>query len=336
MPTQAQLDRLAAAVEEIKRLGGLLDDQEASIQQAFARFVGDATSPQVMEEVLARLEAGDVEGALSIMDSFIRRLGSAITQAFQTAGYAEAAALAPAVAELFPALGVSFDPFYPRAAQLMATSLLSFIQEFSDAQREATRAALVASYQSGEGIRATAAAFRDSIGLTKSQLEAVANYRTALESGTREALDRQLRDRRFDPTVSRAAREGEPLSNAQVERMVEAYRRRFLAYRAETIARTQSTRVTSQARREAFTQTLEQAGLGTDWAERTWRGIRDTRERNTHLAMEGQTRSFDAPFNSPSGARLLYPGDPSAPAAEVVNCRCVEVYRIKSRAEVAA
>ncbi|MDB5724627.1 MAG: putative head morphosis protein, partial [Novosphingobium sp.] len=48
----------------------------------------------------------------------------------------------------------------------------------------------------------------------------------------------------------------------------------------------------------------------------------DKRVRDTHRGMNHQTVGQNESFVSPSGARLRYPGDPLAPAAEIINCRC--------------
>jgi uncharacterized protein with gpF-like domain len=84
-----------------------------------------------------------------------------------------------------------------------------------------------------------------------------------------------------------------------------------------------------------MTQTMAQTGLTADQVIGTWVSTKDNRTRETHRGMDGQSRPFGVPFDSPSGAKLLYPGDPSAPAEEVVNCRCHRVFRIQ-RMDLAA
>jgi hypothetical protein len=51
--------------------------------------------------------------------------------------------------------------------------------------------------------------------------------------------------------------------------------------------------------------------------------------------MDGQERGLNEPFDSPSGAQLMYPGDPDAPAEEVINCRCAVLISFKSTAPTA-
>ncbi|MDO8614630.1 MAG: phage minor head protein, partial [Dehalococcoidia bacterium] len=158
------------------------------------------------------------------------------------------------------------------------------------------------------------------------QRQTVANYRRLLEVGDAAALDRELRDRRFLPpdSPSRLAfLEGEPLGARRIDRMVGQYRSGLLQLRAETIARTEALRTASLARQEALAQVLEQVEMPRDRVVRVWRATQDERTRDTHAEMDGQERGLDEPFESPSGAILMYPGDPAAPPAEVINCRCV-------------
>tara|TARA_R110002167_G_scaffold30123_9_gene99926 strand:+ start:456 stop:2069 length:1614 start_codon:yes stop_codon:yes gene_type:complete len=56
--------------------------------------------------------------------------------------------------------------------------------------------------------------------------------------------------------------------------------------------------------------------------EKSWLSSTDSRTRRTHLRADGQTVLMDEPFIV-GGERMDRPLDPSADAAEVVNCRCV-------------
>lgn len=58
------------------------------------------------------------------------------------------------------------------------------------------------------------------------------------------------------------------------------------------------------------------------WKYKTWHTRADFRVRPTHQGMNGQQVLIDSKFVSPSGATLMYPGDPTAPLEESANCRC--------------
>lgn len=329
----APLAKASKLDEELDRLDALLLRQERRIREAFAAFVRDVKSPGVVSEIVALLQAGDTEAALQIVDTYVTRMGAVIPRIFQDAAIAEAAVLAADLARIAPRVAIAFDPTDVAAADLMRRASLEFVREFTDKQREAVRQAVTRSMISGAGPTATARAFRDAIGLTAYQEGVVERYRVLLERGSSEALDRDLRDKRFDGTIRRSLRERKPLEPAQVDRMVERYRERMLKSRAETIATTEGTRVTSEARDEAFRQAAEASGLDLSLVDEIWNSTRDQRTRETHRAMNRQVRPFGVAFDSPSGAQLRYPGDPLAPAAEVIRCRCHKTRRIRQEGQ---
>lgn len=315
---------------ERARIEALIAQAEAEIRRAFARFLADVRSGAVRQQVRRVLESSGVEAALNVIDAHVARLGAALTSIFQRVGASEAAVLASRFKLDRAAVVVSFDPTNPRAAELMRTSRLEFVREMTRLQREATRAAVTDALRAGYGPAKTAASFYDSIGLTEYQRRAVANYRRLLEAGDAAALNRDLRDRRFDSSVRAAAESGEPLGAAKIDRMVDRYCDRYLRYRAETIARTEAHRVVGQARLEATEQVVEEAGISRDRVVRTWATTEDKRTRDSHSAMNGQQRGLDEPYDSPYGSRFMFPGDGSlgADASELVNCRCTEYIEV--------
>lgn len=310
---------------EAQRLDRLAARLEAKIHAAFVRFLRACNDPVVIARVADLLERGDVNGALAVIDSHIRVFGTIIPDIFRDAAVAETAA---AAGQIGAAVGIGFDPGLPEAAALMRASQLEFVQRFTDSQREATRIALSNALEAGQPPTAAAAVFQSSIGLAPVQVLQVARYRQALERASATALDRQMRDMRFDPIVEAAVESGEPIAPAKINQMVEAYRRRSIAFRATTIARTEALRVMSEAQEAAMRQIMRQADISQNQVEQTWIANDDERTRNTHVHLNGQKQPLGSPFISISGARLRYPGDPLAPAEEVVNCRCRRVFRV--------
>lgn len=53
-----------------------------------------------------------------------------------------------------------------------------------------------------------------------------------------------------------------------------------------------------------------------------WLAVLDERTRHDHRLMDHQVQEVDHPFEAPSGETIRFPGDPSAPAYLVYNCRC--------------
>src|SRR5690606_26004073 len=61
---------------------------------------------------------------------------------------------------------------------------------------------------------------------------------------------------------------------------------------------------------------------GTESVAKTWLTVGDSRVRPSHRALHGTTVGVDEAFDV-GGASLAYPHDPSGPASETINCRCV-------------
>ena len=56
-----------------------------------------------------------------------------------------------------------------------------------------------------------------------------------------------------------------------------------------------------------------------------WVSTNDDRTRETHALMNGETVPIDEPFSN----GLMYPADPSGEPAEVYNCRCTMIVKVK-------
>jgi uncharacterized protein with gpF-like domain len=56
----------------------------------------------------------------------------------------------------------------------------------------------------------------------------------------------------------------------------------------------------------------------------------DERVRPSHQKMHGQKTGINSAWSLPGGAKLMFPGDSSGPAGEVINCRCLETVDMTS------
>lgn len=90
------------------------------------------------------------------------------------------------------------------------------------------------------------------------------------------------------------------------------------ASRAQTIARTES----HQASQVAATETAKASGIT---MKKEWVASKGERTREDHAEVDGQTVEMDQPFNV-GGELLMFPGDPSGSAKNVINCRCAVVF----------
>lgn len=322
--------RKDALADEKARLEQLLAKMEKKVADAFRTFIQETTSEATVAEVVRLVERGHINSALNIVDSRVAQLAGSITNVFQDAATAEAVALVQQVVGTVP-ISITFDPTNPRAAALMRQERLEFIREFSDEQRTVVRDVIANGLQTGEGMRQIAAGFRASIGLTQAQLDTVENYRRLLQRGSADALQRALRDRRFDGSVQRAVDGVKPLTPDQIDKMVERYRQRMLAYRAENIARSEAGRALSLGRDEAMQQNIDSGAVNPDLIDQKWATILDGRERPSHEAMDGQVQPWGKPFISGAGYQLRYPHDPQAPGSETIGCRCSKLFVIRKK-----
>lgn len=80
--------------------------------------------------------------------------------------------------------------------------------------------------------------------------------------------------------------------------------------RARTIAGTE----VQVANQTGIFEGYRQAGAGI----KIWVAISDGRTRESHVMVDGEEKPIDVPFSN----GLMYPGDPTGSASEVINCRC--------------
>jgi hypothetical protein len=166
------------------------------------------------------------------------------------------------------------------------------------------------------------------VGLTTQQESWVANTRRDLNNLDERYFTRELRDKRFDRIVARSIADGRKLPAETIDKIVTAYKNNALRYRGENIARTEAIQSLNRSEWEAHMQAVDIGALNRRDVRRHWDAAMDGRTRWSHAAMDRTYQDngvgLDEPFVSPSGARLMFPGDTSlgAPAEEVVNCRC--------------
>jgi hypothetical protein len=85
--------------------------------------------------------------------------------------------------------------------------------------------------------------------------------------------------------------------------------------RSLVIARTESTKTANFG--------INMGAESSDYeVQKFWINTRDARTRPSHLAMTKDRIALNQPFMV-GDVRMMYPGEVGAPAAEVVNCRCV-------------
>lgn len=90
---------------------------------------------------------------------------------------------------------------------------------------------------------------------------------------------------------------------------------------AVRIARTEGHRIQCQSGMDACYKAKEK---GADVVKQ-WDAALDARTRDSHSRVDGEIRELDEKFSN----GLMFPGDPSGGAAEVINCRCALLQRAR-------
>lgn len=310
------------ATDPASRISRLMVHQERRFREVFAKAVGLIRNQYTLNRLAELLAAGRLEEALKTVESAARLIGSAYGDSLADSARSTAGFLNRALT-----VTVAFDVSNARAVAAMQENSLRLIRAFTGEQRAMLRSIMSEAIAQGMNPRQQARLFRESVGLTPRQQRAVQNYRRALEAIGRNpeltgpALQRRLRDRRFDRTVSRALRDGQTIDQSRIDKMVERYRQRYIKYRAETIARTEALRSVHQGNDLMYRQAFDNGDLNPNEVRRTWISAADERTRETHAMIHGEQRLPDEGWDVGIGT-LMYPGDPSAPPEETVNCRC--------------
>lgn len=305
-------------LSDLQRLTALLDRAEPRVRRRFLDLVGAARANAGLERISDLISEGRINEAIAVVDDIGPGLATALEQAYTAAGLSAAAALRPE-ADRF----IDFNSLNARSVETLGATRARLVAEITTSQRATLVNAVSDGFATGLRPDQIARDVRQGIGLTNNQRLIVQNYRRQLEQGSLAALDRQLRDRRFDSTVRRAARGEIALSGVQIDRMVERYRERWVQYRSNVIARTETTAAVNAGDMEMFQQAIDEGAIDAEAVVQRWVTAGDERVRSSHRAMNGQEQPMGEPFMSGAGNRLRFPGDPLGPASDTIQCRCV-------------
>ncbi len=235
----------------------------------------------------------------------------------------------------------SFDGRHPDAEAWMSRNGAEMVTAITEESRQSVRAVILDGLEQS---RTTASIARDIagvkvgdkrvggiVGLTSPQTDSIIKARAALASGDparmRAYLGLATRDKRFDPAIRKAIREGRGITGTELDRIMEAHKSKALKYRAGIIAKTESFKATSAGRDQAYRQMLDLPGV-TGVSVR-WQHNLSAEPRVDHVAMSGTIVQIGQPFVFADGTQMLHPHDPAAPARHVIGCRCIAVYRVQ-------
>ena len=304
---------------------------EPKMRSALIKAFNELRTQESRAAIVRALQEGGIDGVMRLFENIEPKIAAQLSPVIDQAlgaGAALPATMIPAGAFLNKDVAVSL--YNQATVSYLERYKLDLIQQIGRNTREAVRTSLIADQIAGVNPVETARNFRNTLGLTEKQEQSVRNYKGYLENLDRQALQRELRDKRHDSVISRAIADQKPLTPEQIEKMTNRYREKYIKYRAETIARTEALRAVSIGNRAALDQMINNADVDTEKLRRFWHYTGDSRTRQAHRDIPGMNkegRRLDEPFQTPLGP-LMFPRDPSGSSANTVQCRCVEYYRL--------
>jgi hypothetical protein len=301
-----------------ERLERLLEDMTYTYRRRIESAIKQFQSDEQVDAIADLIAEGRDEEALLVAGRFASTVASGASIVYVTSAQQTARFL-----ERVTGLVIDYNHEHVRATRYLQDNNFRLVQNLTGEQTAVLRAVLVQGNRSGQNPRVTARQMLDSLGLTPRQEAAVENYRRLLEQGSARALRLALHDKR--------TKNIKDLTPEQIDKLVARYRARYIRYRAEVVARTEALRAVHAGVVEMYDQAIESGVLPPQELQRKWFTARDSRVRGHHVSMHGQLRPVNKPFVSGQGNLLMYPGDPSAPASDVVQCRCVVTTRFRTR-----
>lgn len=354
-----QKDR-ASDLSEIERLAAKL---EPPIQKAILEALEAQHDAVTLSALVEALKTGSLAKVMAVLDTAMSAASMAkVEQALLGGATAAGISTAGNIARI-TRTEFQFGVLNPRLIGWLQTYSLGLIRDIDDKTREAIRNAAIDGMRAGKSPIDTARQIREVVGLTPRQAAAVANYRKELErfhlkrsadgyglgspidrvngrqvfrpdedGSPKDGIDqRRLRDFRYDGELKAALANGKPLTKAQIDKMVDAYARKYLKYRSETIAKTEAMRTTNMGVHESWQQAIDTGKAPEALVRRMWKVAKDERlcsdcapvpSLNPKRGVKmGQT------FVTPRGPHLLPPLHP--------NCRCSVFIRLWEPSQLA-
>jgi hypothetical protein len=195
-------------LKDVKRLSSakkqflkLLSSEQKSIQRAFLSMLRRVDEDLSDAQIEKWVREKDIRAFVKFFSDYVEEFAAEMPKSFVRAARKEIESLTAEGAFGVGKVKIGFDPGDKAAAKTIEASRLRLVREMKNTQKDAVRSAISRSLKMGHNPKDAAREFRNSIGLTRNQLAAVDNYQDALERGSTQALDRALRDKRFDSTV---------------------------------------------------------------------------------------------------------------------------------------
>lgn len=322
-----------------QKLDALLKLLTADIRSAFMAAIQDIVDSVLIVQVTEAIERGDFEAAfraLGFSQAALRPLIAAVERAYERGGVFTGETFPQYLNTPSGRAVFRFDVRNSRAEAWLRDKSSTLITRIETETMNNVRNVLRNGMEAGRNPRnvaldivgridpTTKQRVGGIVGLTEQQEQWVRSTRSKLVNLDATYFNLELRDKRFDRTVEKAIRDGKPLPADTIERLITRYKANALKYRGEMIGRTEALQSLNASEYEAVKQAVDLGATTASAVRREWDSAGDSRVRWSHSKMDGQRVGLDQAFTSPSGARMMHPGDTSlgAPASEVVACRC--------------
>lgn len=306
-----------------RRVSGLTPEMNAALLRAFA-IIRESFSEAEIARIVA---SGNVENVMrvalseAVLDRAFIPVRQRIRQTTER-GFKFATADLPKKGKIDGEVAVAFDHLSPKVVDAVRELETDAINTLKGEVKEVTRAFVENGLRDGRPPRAVARQLRTVIGLAPNQEVAVQNFERLLRAGDREALTRALRDKRFDATLRRAlGANGAGLTDAQIESMTTAYRRKFVAFNANVNAKTHTFDSYKLGQKLSWDQAKESGVIPPGHqVTKTWVHLAgQDHPRLHHQAMHGETVPADQPYSN---------GDTYAGEGDPWGCHCTDRYSV--------
>lgn len=327
-----------------QQLLGLIDGLSPEVEKAFLEAIESIRSQIVLREIVARLEARDIEGAiraLHVDEAAFQPLAEAMRQAFNQGGALVVQNMPRMTDPMGGRVVVRWDMSNQRAEAIIRELSSTRITAVTEDTKKMAREKIEAGYAKGQGPNTIALDLAGRVspvtkrreggilGCTAQLARTVESARESLLSGDSAGMRHYLtlgrRNKLFDRTVAKAIREGTPLPPEMVTKIVGKLADSYVKLRANTVARSETGSSVMSAKHEAYQQMLDKTGRDMSLVKRRWRTAGDARVRHSHMALNGQeVTGMDLPFQSPLGNLMRHPMDTALGAGpeDRIGCRC--------------
>jgi len=287
LPKQRILKAANPKDPEWKLLHRVADSKLGKTKKAFLMAIAATQDKAVVSRMAEALENGDLAAVENMIDWAAFDAGQGVVkEIFQEIVDEVGKATARRLGEKLK-VELRFDLLNPRAVKFINQRTGELITQVTEESKKAIRSIVRQAFEEGGHPYEQAKKIMQHIGLTERQSQAVENFRRRLiEDG---------------------------VSKAEADRRAEAYAKRLLRDRAETIARTETMMASNEGQREAWRQVVEEGLLDETEFEREWIVTPDDRLCDRCLAMDGKRAPINETYEGGTEGPPLHP-----------RCRCTE------------